>query len=126
MNCPACRTVVATRVTQKFVGVARGGHQPVYHCIQCGKKLAGPDCFIATAAYGSTHEPHVELLRAFRDRVLNRTMLGRATVAAYYAVSPGLAARIRESPRRRRVVRVLLFPVVRLLRPLIRTTESRA
>lgn len=111
MNCPDCRQKVATRVTQKF-GVARNGYQPVYHCLKCGKKLAGPDCFIATAAYGSAAEPQVEVLRAFRDRVLLRSGAGRALVGGYYAVSPALAARIRHRPMACRGVRLMLRPVV--------------
>jgi hypothetical protein len=112
MNCPTCKDVVATRVSEKFVGEARGGYQLVHHCIRCGRKLAGPDCFIATAAYGSTHEPSVVLLRSFRDRVLMRSRLGRALVIGYYAVSPGLAARVRDSRSARRFVRFCLGPVV--------------
>lgn len=112
MNCGTCKRVVATRVTQKFVGVARGGHQPVYHCIHCGTKLAGPDCFIATAAYGSAHEPSVQVLRSFRDRVLVRSRLGCAFVSAYYAVSPDLAARLRGHTTACWVIRVLLTPFV--------------
>ena len=112
MDCPACQRKVSARVTQKFVGVARGGHQPVYHCSRCGKKLAGPDCFVATAAYGSAQEPGVETLRAFRDKVLVRWAAGRAFVVGYYAVSPPLAAAIRDRPKWRRAVRVLLAPVV--------------
>jgi hypothetical protein len=116
MNCPQCKQVVATRVTMKFVGAARGGHRPVYHCIRCGRKLAGPDCFIATAAYGSHQEPNVVLLRSFRDRVMVKSRLGRGFVAVYYRVSPGLAARIRDNPAARRVVRWFLSPLVWVVR----------
>ncbi len=45
--------------------------------------LAGPDgskCFIATAAYGSRLDPHLESLRVFRDRFMMTNRPGRALV----------------------------------------------
>ena len=80
--------------------------------MRCGKKLAGPDCIIATAAYGSPAEPRVEELQAFRDAVLLRSAAGRVFVSFYNAVSPPLAEVIRHRPRARRVVRGLLSPLV--------------
>jgi hypothetical protein len=69
-------------------------------------------CFIATAAYGSPSAPEVRLLRRFRDRVLLKSRPGRAFVAWYYRVSPGVAERIAESHALRAVVRGALAPLV--------------
>ena len=74
----------------------------------------GGGCFIATAAYGSALEPHVAILRRFRDRYLEATPAGRALVNFYYRVSPGLAERIRGSESLRWLTRGILWPVVGL------------
>ncbi len=69
-------------------------------------------CFIATAAYGSPLEPHVTVLRQFRDRYLQRTTLGRAFIRFYYRQSPPIAAVIAEHDWLRFLVRMLLTPLV--------------
>jgi len=71
-----------------------------------------PRCFIATAAYGSALDPHVEALRTFRDRVLLKNAPGKALVAMYYAYSPPAADFIREHESVRAVVRWTLTPIV--------------
>ncbi|MCX7897800.1 MAG: hypothetical protein N2441_08000 [Rhodocyclaceae bacterium] len=73
------------------------------------------DCFIATAAYGSSWEPHVATLRAFRDRHLLTHEMGRWLVERYYEISPPLAAIIREREWLRVLVRGVLTPVVWIL-----------
>lgn len=75
-------------------------------------------CFIATAACGSAGHADVLRLRAFRDRFLARSWVGRALVALYERLSPPLAdwIRPRESARRR-VRRWLVGPAARLLGP---------
>jgi len=73
---------------------------------------SGSYCFIASAAYGSPSHPHVRLLRAFRDRFLARSRLGRSLVDFYYRQSPPLARLIGKHPTLRLASRVLLFPVV--------------
>jgi uncharacterized repeat protein (TIGR01451 family) len=72
----------------------------------------GGGCFIATAAYGSPLESHVQALRAFRDRYLQRTAVGRAFIRYYYLHSPPLAAVIAGHPWLRFLVRMLLTPLV--------------
>ena len=77
--------------------------------------LAGPDgskCFIATAAYGSRLDPHLESLRVFRDRFMMTNRPGRALVRFYYRHSPPLADFIADRDWLRAVVRGLLTPVV--------------
>lgn len=50
-------------------------------------------CYIATAVYGSYDCPPVWVLRRFRDETLAHSVLGRAFVRAYYAISPALVRR---------------------------------
>ncbi len=75
--------------------------------------LKDPRCFIATAAYGSTLDPHLNSLRWFRDNALLVTGWGRSLVATYYRLSPPMAAFITEHPKLQALVRgVLWLPVV--------------
>lgn len=74
----------------------------------------GGFCFIATAAYGYYDEPHVMLLRAFRDRYLMTNSLGRAFVDFYYRVSPDLAMFIAGSELLKTLVRAFLLPLIGL------------
>ncbi|MAF83374.1 MAG: DUF11 domain-containing protein [Gammaproteobacteria bacterium] len=81
---------------------------------------SGGNCFIATAAYGSYLEPEVLVLRQFRDYYLLTNEPGRSFVAWYYRNSPDLAARIAADETGRAIVRILLTPVVYLLKyPLV-------
>jgi hypothetical protein len=69
-------------------------------------------CFIATAAYGASWEPHVLALREFRDRRLMTNAAGRAIVWFYYRYSPPMADFIGRHDSLRILARAALTPVV--------------
>jgi len=69
-------------------------------------------CFIATAAYGSYLDPHVMVLRGFRDNILLKHSLGKWFVAQYYHYSPPLAAIISQHASLRVATIIALTPMV--------------
>ncbi|RKY17016.1 MAG: hypothetical protein DRP90_07180, partial [Planctomycetota bacterium] len=71
----------------------------------------GGGCFVATSAFGSYSAGIVEELCTVRDAALSASLGGDALVGLYYAVSPGVAARMSESVRA--IVRSLLGGAVR-------------
>ncbi len=72
----------------------------------------GGGCFIATAAYGSYLDPHVIVLRTFRDRYLATNALGRIFVDFYYQHSPPIADYISRHDGLRMIVRWGLTPII--------------
>lgn len=74
------------------------------------------DCFIATAAYGTSTAEEIDTLRAFRDEVLLENSLGSQLVDFYYEVSPPVADFISENDVLRTLVRELLVdPIASLV-----------
>jgi len=80
--------------------------------IDIGNIGVGPACFIATAAYGSILDPHVDALRRFRDKYLLTHSWGRKFVSFYYRHSPPMAHYIAQRPWARASARALLTPLV--------------
>jgi hypothetical protein len=72
----------------------------------------GGGCFIATAAFGSYLDPHVQALRDFRERHLLTNGPGRAFNRLYNQYSPPVSDFIRDHEILRTAIRVLLTPVV--------------
>jgi serine protease len=72
----------------------------------------GGGCFIATAAFGTPLEKHVQILRDFRDRVLLNSSAGKAFVQFYYRTSPAIADKIAPSEGLRFITRAMLMPVI--------------
>jgi hypothetical protein len=80
----------------------------------------GGGCFIATAAYGTSLDPHVTVLKEFRDRHLLPSRAGRAFIGFYYHHSPALANLIREHEMLRAGTRTILSLIIFSIRyPLI-------
>ncbi len=72
----------------------------------------GSGCFIATAAFGSYLDPHVMVLRHFRDNVLLQSELGTSFVKFYYIHSPPIADFIAKHDILRLAMRLALTPLI--------------
>ncbi|NCN40802.1 hypothetical protein GW916_06075 [bacterium] len=68
------------------------------------------NCFVATAAYGSSLDPHIDTFREFRYKVLLRSEFGKKLNWAYYNFGPKMARSIIENPWLRPVSRAILWP----------------
>lgn len=80
------------------------------------QKAEASFCFIATAAFGTPFTTEVDHLRVWRDRFLLNNNLGLLFVDSYYRISPAIADYIGKSEYRRYVIRVVLRPIVNLIR----------
>ena len=117
--------------TQDAVPSATGNIQPLSNAIQLpvsgptpspsptpapegggsGGGGGGGGCFIATAAFGSPVESHVNTLREFRDEYLMPHPLGRKVVEYYYRHSPPVANFISNHENIKTIVRWSLLPI---------------
>ncbi|MBI3991150.1 MAG: IPT/TIG domain-containing protein, partial [Candidatus Omnitrophica bacterium] len=77
---------------------------------------SGGGCFIATAAYGSPYSREVLALCDFRDNVLLTNRFGSQLVSFYYKFSPPIACFVEKHPFVRLALRVVLTPVVNIVR----------
>jgi len=76
-------------------------------------------CLIATATYGSEFSPEVHSLRRFRDTRILPTFAGSQFMAVfdsfYYSFSPNVAKYISRSMAARSLLKVLLYPLIKIL-----------
>lgn len=70
------------------------------------------NCFVATAAYGSSMQPELKTLRAFRNNVLLPRQWGRGFVKSYYTYGPYAARYIHDKPVLRAMARAAIWPAV--------------
>jgi hypothetical protein len=115
-KCMNCRKPVCTRC-----GVINQADNRVY-CVdhappppQPPEPPSSSGCFIATAAYGTPFAQEIQSLRHFRDHQMSMTRLGRSLIHTYYRLSPPIAAHIATRNRARRIIRLLLNPLVQLI-----------
>ena len=71
-------------------------------------EVGNPNCFIATASYGTAQEEKINSLRWFRDNYLLKTSIGKKFVAFYYEKSPKIADVIRDNSLLKASVRFAL------------------
>lgn len=69
------------------------------------------NCFIATAAYGTSMEPKLKTFREFRFKKLLPYQWGRSFVQSYYKYGPYAARFIAGKPVLRAATRVMLWPM---------------
>ena len=101
------------------IASAGSGYTDTDSSVRVGAAGGGGGCFIATAAFGSKFEKHVQILRRFRDLYLMPYKIGRAFVNAYYKYSPPMADFIADHDTLRMIVRWSLLPLVGLSRMLL-------
>lgn len=82
-------------------------------------RISQVSCFIATAAYGSAYEPRVKVFRRLRDRVLQKSCVGRELIEFYYDVGKPAADWIASKPKACAAVRLLLLPFAGAARVLL-------
>ncbi len=97
LNLDIHSAIVCSGINESGAGIDGGG---------------GGGCFIATAAYGSSMAPHVEILRRVRDRFLLNNRIGRSFVNFYTKYSPPAADFIAGHDILRMFVRISLLPLV--------------
>jgi len=72
----------------------------------------GGGCFIATATYGTPLAKEVQVLCQWRDDYLLKNWFGKKFVKFYYKISPPIASFIRENTWAKGITRVLLTPII--------------
>jgi transcription elongation factor Elf1 len=111
-RCPYCGK--ETHLYERYC--AHCEHDISKHRDKMEAKDRSQHCFIATAAYGTPFAYEIDVLRDWRDNSLNTNSLGRAFVKFYYKVSPPIARFISKRKKLRKLVRIILKPIVGFLR----------
>jgi len=81
-------------------------------CIQPSIGSKSDGCFIATEMYGDSQANEVNLLRLYRDVVMNNSFIGKRLINFYYGVSPTLVKFIRKFPITKKVISPVLNTIV--------------
>ncbi len=105
-----------TSIVQSFIDPSTGtAAQQLQYTATPGEVIGLLDkqkCFVATAAFGSPMNNHVQNLRNFRDRFLLKNYFGKRFVRFYYLNSTSWARYIEDHPALKPVVRAALWPFV--------------
>jgi hypothetical protein len=77
-----------------------------------GGSSSGGGCFIATAAWGSSLQADIKMLRCFRDKYLLSNGIGRRMGEMYYKFGPIVAEHISKHESLKLAVRAGLYPLI--------------
>jgi len=114
-------TTTSTGSTGSFVLQVIGISGSLTHStdITLQVNTSGPSCIIATATYGSSAAPEVQVLRDFRDESILKTRAGSSFMMAfnawYYSFSPPVANYIANHWAQREAMQVILYPMIGIL-----------
>ena len=89
------QTLTAEAV-RRYLGSGKCKHRSEFRAAYSA--LTGEGCFIATAVVEHLDEETLPSLRAFRDQVLKKSVLGRTFIRIYYALSPRIAQGLEHCP----------------------------
>ncbi len=95
-----------------IVAYYNGKAKIVQNCTIHQFMVSADGCFIATAVYGSYDADEVRILRAFRDRQLASSRMGRLLIRSYYVVSPPLAEMLELFPSAKKPAKYVLDKIV--------------
>jgi len=114
-------TTTATASTGSFIARITGTSGSQSHSTDITLQVASTQlqCIIATATYGSTVAPQVQLLRNFRDGSIMKTKAGSNFMlvfnAWYYSFSPPVANYIANHGIARTTMQAVLYPMIGIL-----------
>lgn len=84
-------------------------------------------CFIATAAFGSPLEPHVEFLRGFRDDIILKSRFKRlfeSILVGYYIFSPPIAKKMGENQMLKNLLKYgIVYPFIYIAKLIVYSTN---
>ena len=72
-------------------------------------------CFIASAAFGTSLYPRLNILRNWRDETLNKSKFLRQSIKFYYSLSPPFAQIVTRSRVLRKITQRILGPIISTL-----------
>ena len=85
---------------------------------RCNEKIKKEknSCYIATMVYEDINHPKVELLRKFRDNVLNEYFLGRGFIKYYYQYSPRLVEKLKNYKKINFLIKIVLDLIIKIIK----------
>ncbi len=111
--CFKMTTVDVTGNIQRFT--PNGSPTPSDSCAEAADVigiLSDKNCFIATAAFGSSLNRHVQRFREFRNQFMVTSEWGQKFIELYYEHGPKAAASIKKNETLRSMVRGMLWPLL--------------